>query len=83
MTYVPGFCEVHVVQYQKNEAKVNPNPSYKFDINVQDNALFQIGQLLFADGPEGVGIEVDSQLPYVLIVTAGAVDSDPVSFFLC
>lgn len=80
LSYVPGFCTVHVVQYQKNEPTVNPNPDYKFDITMKDYDQNQIGQLLSADAPGAVGVDVDSQLPYVLIVTAGTVDSDPVSF---
>lgn len=78
--YVPGMCGVHVVQYQKNEPRVNPNPDYKFDITIYDNDHYQIGEVLFVDAPNAVGVNVDSQLPDVLIVTAGAVDSDPVSF---
>lgn len=80
LSYVPGLCGVYVVQYEKNEHTVNPNPDYKFDITIKDYGETQIGQLLFTDAPDAVGVGVDSQLPYVLIVTAGAVDSDPVSF---
>ena len=77
---VPGFCNFRVIQYQKNQPTVNPNPDQKLDVTITDEHKIQIGQLLFADAPEAVGVNVDSQLPYVLIVTAGAVDSDPVSF---
>lgn len=80
LSYVPGLCYFRVIQYQKNEPTVNPNPDYRLDITIVDQINTQIGQLLFANAPEAVGVNVDSQLPYVLIVTAGAVDSDPVSF---
>lgn len=78
--YEPGQCGVHVKQYQKNEATVNPNPNYKFDITIYDALQHQIGQVLFADAPTAVGVDVDSLLPYVLIVTAGPVDSSNVGF---
>ena len=39
-----------------------------------------MGELYYADAPGGQGVDVDSALPAVLIVTAENVDSDPVQF---
>lgn len=78
--YEPGQCGVHVKQYQKNEANSNLNPDYQFDITVKDALQAQIGQVLSADAPGGVAVNVDSALPSVLLVTAGNVDSDPVGY---
>ena len=81
--YYPGSCGVHIVQYQKNEgvdASTGGNSDYRFDITMVDDQGEVVGGLTAADGPTGVAIDVDSKLPYVFEVTAGAVDSDPVSF---
>lgn len=50
------------------------------DVGIIGKMKNQNGQLLVADAPEAVGFGVDSQLPSVLIVTAGAMDLNPVSF---
>jgi hypothetical protein len=34
----------------------------------------------YADAPGGQGVDVDSALPLVLVVTAENIDSDPVKF---
>ena len=39
-----------------------------------------MGELYYADAPSGQGVDVDSALPAVFIVTAMNVDSDPVQF---
>ena len=39
-----------------------------------------MGELDYADAPTGQGVDVDSRLPAVLILTAGSVDSDPIQF---
>ncbi len=87
--YVPGWCGIHVVQYQKNEAK-GPNaggPNYLLDVNIYDARQ----NLINADPPgSGSGVRfvaltnvpqtVDSALPLGLNITVGAVDDDAVSF---
>ena len=40
--------------------------------------MIQIGQLLEAEAPGGVGVDVTSALLQVLVVTAVGVDSNPV-----
>ena len=42
--------------------------------------MIQIGQLLGAEAPGGVGVDVTSALLQVLVVTAVGVDSNPVKF---
>ena len=39
-----------------------------------------MGEVDNYDTPDGQGVGVDSELPFVFIVTAGNVDDDPVSF---
>ena len=75
--YAPGSCGVHVTQHQK------PNPatdSYTFDILVKDANGVEIGGSAGVVGATGQTINQYSQLPYVLLITAGGIDSDPVSF---
>lgn len=79
--YATGWCGVHVVQYQKNEPPdVNPSPNYALDVIIYDAAQAEIGRVSKVDAPGGQGVDVTSQLPYVLILTTGNVDSDPVAF---
>ena len=78
--FAPGWCGMHVTQYQK------PDPSkdqYKFDVVVKDAEGNEIGNLKDAyagslQSPESIG--VTSRLPYVLMVDAGNVDDDAVLF---
>ncbi|KAK2802248.1 hypothetical protein FQN50_007429 [Emmonsiellopsis sp. PD_5] len=77
LDYSPGWCGIHITQYQKND-RDNPNPDYRFDISIKDHQGQEIGRADFADGSKN--IDIFSALPWVLIVTAGDEDSDPVSF---
>ncbi|KAI0438473.1 hypothetical protein F4803DRAFT_97989 [Xylaria telfairii] len=76
--YVSGSCSMHVTQWQKNENGVGG--SYEFDIVIKD----AIGAII--GGVNRLAIEnfssegVTSELPYVLVVSTGGVDSDPVQF---
>ncbi|KAL8902721.1 MAG: hypothetical protein Q9207_004433 [Kuettlingeria erythrocarpa] len=77
--YAPGWCGLHIIQYQK------PDPStdaYKFDIVMKDANGMVIGNTLGAqDARSPVSVAgFGGQLPNQLIVTAGAVDADPVRF---
>ncbi len=72
-------------QYQKNEGNSASNGNkatsdYRFTILLKDDQHELVGELDYADAPAKVGVEVDSALPEVLIVTAGSIDSDPISF---
>lgn len=81
--YAPGWCGVHVVQYQKNEGPPGTNGgtnNYRLDVYIYDNDQNEIGRIEKADASPPGGLGVTSKLPYVLIVTPGAVDDDPVTF---
>lgn len=78
--YVPGWCGLHVTQYQKHEPNSNPTGDYKLDITIKDAAGGIIGGTTGAVAKAGVGVPVDSRLPLVLIVTAQNVDNDPLLF---
>ena len=78
--YKPGWCGLHVTQYQKHEANSNPTGDYKLDIAIKDAAGVTIGTNFGAVARSGVGVDVTSKLPYVLIVTAQDVDNDAVLF---
>ena len=78
--YMPGVCGVHVTQYQRNEKKVNPSPNYTLNITVTDSRGQTIGQVKFADAPNGVQVNVKSSLPKVLSARALSQDDDPILF---
>ncbi len=69
-----SWCGVHVTQYQKNENGVGG--TYEFDATLKDQNGTPIGSVSRQPTPA----DVTSSLPYVLIITAGNVDSDPVRF---
>jgi len=68
------WCGVHVTQFQRNENGFGG--TYEFTVTIKDQNGSLIGSVDHATSPAGV----TSSLPYVLIVTAGNGDSDPVSF---
>ncbi|CAO2652646.1 Nn.00g009290.m01.CDS01 [Neocucurbitaria sp. VM-36] len=71
--YRPGWCGVHVIQYQK------PDPSkdsYSLEASLNDANENQIGSI----GKVGPTISLTSKLPLTLEIKTGGVDADPVSF---
>ncbi|KAH8157824.1 hypothetical protein CIB48_g10430 [Xylaria polymorpha] len=76
--FAPGACGIHVTQWQKNENKVGG--AYLFDVIIKD-AIGAIvgGQNSLAIGDFNSG-SVPSELPYVVVISTGSVDSDPVQF---
>ena len=76
--YVGGQCGIHVVQYQKNENGVGGQ--YQFDVQIKDGVGAILGGVRGKAVADRSSIGITSQLPKVLILTAGSVDSDPVSF---
>lgn len=93
--YAPGWCGVQcvnhplnasiscrlipsstfsVIQYQKNKGPGDQSV-YRFVVTVKDAHQSQIGDVTLPSPAS-----VDSALPYVLTITAGNVDSDPVLF---
>ena len=69
-----GWCGVHVTQFQLNENGVGG--TYLFSASLKDPNGMIIGSLNRAPTPG----DITSSLPYVVILTAGNQDSDPVEF---
>ncbi|KAI4194051.1 MAG: hypothetical protein LQ350_008011 [Teloschistes chrysophthalmus] len=83
--YYPGWCRLHLQQFQKNEGPAATNgkhgiSDYRFSIQIKDANQELIGQVDYFDAPTGQGVNVNSKLPAVLVAIAGGVDSDPVTF---
>ncbi|KAI4139973.1 MAG: hypothetical protein L6R39_006023 [Caloplaca ligustica] len=82
--YAPGSCGVHVTQYQKKDPaadpKTNEDGDYHLDVRIFDNNQDLIGEVKGARALAGQAVNEDSKLPWVLLVTAQSVDSDPVLF---
>ena len=70
---------MHVVQYQRNENGIGAD--YAFDVLIYDADKKPIGQVSKAsiDGTTKT-LNVNSNLPYVLVITADGGDADPVKF---
>jgi hypothetical protein len=72
--YRPGWCGVHVIQYQK------PDPSkdqYSLETSLNDANENKIGG---TSGKVDPSLSLTSKLPLTLEIKTGGVDADPVSF---
>jgi hypothetical protein len=72
--YSPGWCGVHVIQYQK------PDPSkdsYSLEVTTLNDANENSIGSFTKGGPTA---SVTSKLPLTLEIKTGGVDADPVSF---
>lgn len=82
--YAPGWCGVHVTQYQKNEGPAGTpsggTSNYRLDVKLYDANKNEIGRIDAADAAPPNGVGVSSKLPLVFVVTPGNVDNDPVTF---
>ena len=81
--YVPGWCDVHIQQYQKDEGPVGSDggtSEYRLDLNLFDNAQDPIGGVSKLSVPGGIFTGIDSQLPAVFEVLVGGADQQPVMF---
>jgi len=77
--FKPGWCTMHVVQWQRNEDGVGND--FAFDVLIFDDAKTQIGQAVKAPiDPVTKALSVDSVLPNVVVVTANGDDAAPVQF---
>lgn len=78
-SFVSGWCTMHVVQYQRNENGVGAD--YQFDVLIYDANITPIGQVKKqAIDPNTKTLNVDSNLPYVVVLTASGGDGDAVLF---
>lgn len=82
--YAGGWCGIHVVQHQKedpaSDPASDPKANYHLDVTLYDSNEDKIGEVLGAEAPAGKPVEVNSKLPWVMLVTAQKVDADPVLF---
>ena len=89
-TYAPGWCGMHVIQYQKNEPD-GPNKDgseYLFDVTIKDANDVEIplyncngcGTTARFVAPNGVPQTIESELPFNMQLTAGPVDDSAVLF---
>jgi hypothetical protein len=72
--FAPGWCGVHVTQYQK------PNPAkdqYSLAAKVFDANQNEIGN---SGGKQGANLKFGSKLPLWFLVNSQAVDKDPIKF---
>ncbi|KAI0012355.1 hypothetical protein F4779DRAFT_614557 [Xylariaceae sp. FL0662B] len=76
--YVSGRCGLHATQYQKNENGVGAE--YQFTVQVKDAVGAILGGADNAAVADYGSLDIYSQLPAVVVLTAGAADSDPVTF---
>ncbi|KAF5543822.1 fibronectin type iii domain-containing protein [Fusarium mexicanum] len=76
--FQPGWCTAHVNQYQKNE--LGTGAKYAFDVVIKDAGGNQIGHIQHLEVDDGGHLSVPSKLPFTFDISAGAVDSDPVTF---
>ena len=89
-SYAPGWCGMHVIQYQKNEND-GPNAKgteYLIDVSLFDGKQQPIplqdcnncGNTARTVALNGNPNTFKSSLPFDVIVTVGAVDNDPINF---
>ena len=81
--YAPGWCGVHVTQYQKNEGPSNSpsgNSEYRLDVTLKDALQDVVGGVNLLSLAGGTFSGIDSQLPNVFEVEVGANDGEPVRF---
>jgi len=78
--FTPGWCGVHIVQYQKREGNQNLLNQYQVEVTIKDSAGLLVGTATKQPISAPLAI-ADSSLPYQLIVSTGNIDKDPVSFW--
>lgn len=74
--YNKGWCGLHITQHQKNEDGTGAN--YKYDVRIYDAIQAVMGGANGLDIPGYQSATVDSQLPYGVVMTSGALDADPI-----
>jgi len=77
--YVPGWCGMHIQQYQIGEGPGDTS-QYRLTIELFDANHAPLGGVNTANVPDGGSVDVGSALPNVYIAAVAYVDSDPVLF---
>ncbi|KAL8937417.1 MAG: hypothetical protein Q9216_004428 [Gyalolechia sp. 2 TL-2023] len=80
--YQQGGCRAHVVQWQKNGIANNANqlPDYQLSVDIYDQNGRRVGSATKQSAAQPIEVD-NTALPYNLIVAAGGVDDDPVTFW--
>lgn len=76
--FTPGWCTAHVNQYQRNQLRTGAK--YRFDVIMYDGAGKQIGHTQREEVDDNGNLQINSRLPYGLILHSGQRDEDFVSF---
>ena len=77
-SYDPGWCGMHIRQYQRNEGPGFQIANYRFDVYLYDADQELVGERDLISIPTGQTYQVGSTLPYTFGVTAPEGDDDPV-----
>lgn len=77
-SFHPGWCGVHIRQYQKNEGPGFHTENYRFDVTLFDADQELVGEVELLSIPSGTQQEVGSTLPYTFGVKAPDTDGDAV-----
>ena len=86
--YAPGWCTFHVLQYQGNTAdgnlsdSVDPSLPYTtyMDLQILDANHDLINDTWYQESPASQTWGLSSNLPAQFLVSAGAIQSDPIQF---
>ena len=79
-TFAPGWCTLHMIQYQKNQADIGN--AYAFSLVLKDNDKKIIGQITKQplEGTAPGVLNMPSNLPYMLVLKTRDADDDWVQF---
>lgn len=81
--YAPGWCGMHVTQYQQNEgpnSSTGDDSNYRLTVTLKDATGAAVGGVALADVRYGGTVDVTSQLPAVMLATVLYNDNDPIGF---
>lgn len=78
-TYAPGWCTMHITQFQRNEDGIGAN--FAFSVLMYDAKGTAIGQVTQQPvDSTSRALDMDSNLPYVLVINTGGADTSPLNF---
>lgn len=77
--WTPGWCTMHVVQYQKADPSKD---NYRWDVTIFDASKppVAIGRVESVQASGGTGIPIKSRLPHYVVLIPGQQDRDAVFF---
>lgn len=78
-TYAPGWCTMHIEQFQRNENGIGAD--FAFTAIMHDADGTAIGQITKQPIDSTTkALDMDSNLPYVLVINTGGADTSPLDF---